>query len=200
MDTSNLAAALQQMDLNLNPEQQQLCLDYLAYLQKWNKAINLTAVPDSEMFTHHLLDSLSIVPFINGPRILDIGSGGGLPGIPVAIARPDCHVTLLDSRSKKTNFLTQACYNLKLDNTRVIQKRLAEVYADAEFDDMIVRAVGSLESLLPDCRRLADKAARLLYMTGACPDQELLPEGSETIQLHVPGLNAKRHLVIVKLN
>jgi 16S rRNA (guanine527-N7)-methyltransferase len=173
--------------------------DYLTLLHKWNKAINLSAIRElDKMRTHHLLDSLSIIPYINGDKILDIGSGGGLPGIPIAVSMPDAAITLLDSRSKKTRFLEFAKMSLKLSNTQVVQKRLEEFYADGLFDVIVVRAVGPIEELLPDCQRLAQKNARLIYMTGVKPAD--MPEHSELIKLDVPGLDAQRHLIIVQLN
>ena len=194
----NIDSELRQLQLNLSRAQQEKLFKYLELLNKWNKAINLSAIRDiPKMLTHHIYDSLSIVPYINGQHILDIGSGGGLPGVPVAICKNNCQVTLLDSRSKKTNFLEHAKLQLHLDNVNVVQMRLSEFVAETLFDVIVVRAVGPIEELLPDCERLANKNARLIYMTGVAPKS--LPPNSELVKLDVPGLLAERHLIIVKL-
>ena len=195
----NLESSLRKLNVQLNANQQQQLCDYLDLLHKWNKAINLSAIRElPKMLTHHLLDSLSIIPYIDGATVLDIGSGGGLPGIPVAISLPECQVTLLDSRSKKTRFLEHAKMALALKNVHVIQQRLADLYAERLFDVIVVRAVGPIDELLPDCQRLANKNAKLIYMTGVKPTA--MPKNSKLIKLDVPGLDAERHLIIVELN
>ena len=195
----NIDAELKQLGVTLDQTQQKMLSEYLQLLHKWNKAINLTAIRDlPKMLTHHILDSLSILPYIQGKTVLDIGSGGGLPGIPLAISRPDCAVTLLDSRSKKTRFLEHVKLKLSLHNVTVVQQRLAEFVAENIFDVIVVRAVGPIEDLLPDCKRLASKNAELIYMTGVKPKS--MPDNSKLIKLNVPGLDAERHLIVVQLN
>ena len=134
---SGLAALL----LELSDDQVDALLEYILLIQKWNKAYNLTAVREPlEMVGLHLLDSLAILPHLKPSRIADIGTGAGLPGIPLAIARPDCHFTLLDSNSKKTRFVQQAVLELKLSNVEVVHARVEEIMPANPFDAVLTRA------------------------------------------------------------
>ena len=173
-------------------------------LIKWNKAYNLTAVRDpDEMVSRHLLDSLSVVPFIEGERWLDVGSGGGMPGIPLAILFPDMRVTVLDSNGKKTRFLTQVKLELKLDNLEVIHSRAEAYQPSLPFTGIVSRAFSSLEDFTQWTRHMGDSQTRWLAMKGLHPADELvaLPADFhlESAQaLAVPGCQGQRHLLILR--
>jgi len=189
----------------LEPEQCDALLSYIAQLERWNKAYNLTAVKaPGEMVTRHLLDSLSIAPFIEGGRLLDAGTGAGLPGIPLAIACPELDVTLLDSSGKKIRFINHVRRHLKLENIRPVQQRLEAYEPGFQFDAVISRAFTDLLSFAGAARHLAAGPLRLLAMKGRFPADELraLPEWVQTDsieKLHVPGLQEERHLVIMSV-
>jgi 16S rRNA (guanine527-N7)-methyltransferase len=175
--------------------------NYLTLLERWNRAYNLTAVRDPEaMVVRHLLDSLSILPWLQGPRVLDVGSGAGLPGIPLAIARPDCEFCLLDSNGKRTRFLIQAVAELPLTNISVVRSRVEDYQPATLFDSVVSRAFATLAEMAADAGRLCAPNGRLLAMKGVFPDDELarLPPGYAVVgvyPLHVPHLEAERHLV-----
>jgi 16S rRNA (guanine527-N7)-methyltransferase len=187
-------------------------LAYLELLARWNRAYNLTAIRDpAEMVTRHLLDSLAVLPWIPGGRLLDAGAGAGLPGIPLAIARPELQVTLLDSAGKKIRFLNHVCRELRLNNATPLQARLEAYQPAAPFDAIVSRAFASLAEFAEAARHLAGNAAhtaggaRLLAMKGRHPAAELaaLPgwvrvEAVE--ELVVPGLQEQRHLVIMSVS
>lgn len=190
---------------NLNHAQRRKLLAYIELLDKWNKVYNLTAVRDPlEMVTRHILDSLAILPYIRGPRVLDIGTGAGLPGIPLAIARPDAAFTLLDANAKKTRFVRQAAAELDLRNVEVVQARVEKYRPGRKFATLIARALGSLAVIVRGARHLCDEDGEFLLMKGAHPKPELadIPvefKVIETVKLHVPGLEAERHLVRTRL-
>lgn len=171
-------------------------------LAKWNSAYNLTAVREpADMVARHLLDSLAILPYLHGRRVLDIGTGAGLPGIPLAVARPDLAFTLLDANAKKTRFVTQAVGELRLDNVEVVQSR-AEHYRPAEkFDTLVSRAFAGIADMLAAARHLCAPGGRFLAMKGTYPKDELaaVPAGYavEVRVLTVPGLAAERHVAIL---
>ena len=161
-----LSTGARQLGVELTAQQHELLLGYLALLIKWNKAYNLTAVRDpDEMVSRHLLDSLSVMPFIHNDtqRWLDVGSGGGMPGIPLAILHPHKQVTVLDSNGKKTRFLTQVKLELKLDNLTVIHKRVEEFQPAQPFTGIISRAFSSMENFTNWTRHLGDSQTCLLY-------------------------------------
>lgn len=176
-------------------------VDYLALLHKWNAAYNLTAVREpGQMVVRLVLDSLSIVPHVHGPRILDIGSGPGLPGIPLALARPDLAVTLLDSNRKKTRFLLQASGELGLANVSVVAQRVEDHVPAQPYDGVVSRAFSSIAEFAALAAPLCRSGGQLLAMKGRDPDAELaeVPAGWEpagNIALRIPGLDAERHLV-----
>lgn len=196
-----LREGLAQLNIELFPRQLEQLLGFIEILQKWNRAYNLTAVRQPEqMISQHLLDSLSVLPYLWGERLLDVGAGAGLPGIPLAVSRPGMHVTLLDSNGKKTRFMQQAVLELGLDNTEVIKSRLEEYRPVRPFDTVISRAFGSLEAFVRMSAPLCRPHGRLLAMKGKNPEHELqdidLMEFSPTIQrLQVPWLDAERHVV-----
>ncbi|MFR0688955.1 16S rRNA (guanine(527)-N(7))-methyltransferase RsmG [Enterobacterales bacterium AE_CKDN230030158-1A_HGKHYDSX7] len=202
-----LARGIQALGLDIDAATQQRLLDYLALLAKWNKAYNLTAVRDvDEMVSRHLLDSLSIVPpfeAAGGDRWLDVGSGGGMPGIPLAILFPGKSLTLLDSNGKKTRFLTQVKLELKLDNLQVIHSRVEAFQPELPFNGIVSRAFSSLEDFTNWTRHLGDTQTNWLAMKGVHPSDELaaLP-GDFRVEaeraLAVPGCQGQRHLLILR--
>jgi 16S rRNA (guanine527-N7)-methyltransferase len=201
-----LRAGLAQLPgADLDAEQVSKLLAYLDLLQRWNQAYNLTAIRDSgEMITRHLLDALSVLPWVAGQRLLDGGTGAGLPGIPLAIARPEMAVTLLDSAGKKIRFLNNLRRELGLENVNPVQARLESYVPDAGFDAVISRAFASLASFATAARHLAG-GALLLAMKGRYPAGELdeLPDWvsvRSVEKLTVPGLQEDRHLVIMSVN
>jgi 16S rRNA (guanine527-N7)-methyltransferase len=177
---------------------------YLALLEKWNRVYNLTAIREPErMVTHHLLDSLAILPHVRGPRVLDVGSGAGLPGIPLAIASPALAVTLLDSSDKKTAFLRQAVADLGLANATVVTARVESWETDARFDTIVSRAFADLGEFASAAARLLAPGGTIAAMKGVQPHDELerLPTGvrvRHVVKLEVPLLDAERHLVLVE--
>ena len=208
--TAQHAAELQQgateLGVTLTERQHELLLAYLALLIKWNKAYNLTAVrnPD-EMVSRHLLDSLSVVPYVaaGGDTWLDVGSGGGMPGIPLAILFPERQFTLLDSNGKKTRFLTQVKLELKLDNLQVVHARVEAFQPEQPFAGICSRAFSSLEDFSNWTRHLGNEATRWLAMKGVQPDDELqaLPQDFRVEHCHVlkvPGCQGQRHLLILR--
>ena len=199
-----LTQGARELGVDLSEAQHEKLLGYLALLIKWNKAYNLTAVRDpDEMVSRHLLDSLSVVPYIQGERQLDVGSGGGMPGIPLAILFPDMNVTCLDSNGKKTRFLTQVKLELKLDNLQVIHSRAEAFQPEQPFTGIISRAFSSLEDFTQWTRHMGDTQTRWLAMKGLHPADELvaLPADFrlESAQaLAVPGCQGQRHLLILR--
>jgi len=188
--------------LKLDPALAGPLLKYLGELVVWNKAYNLTAVRQPvEMVTRHLLDSLAILPHVEG-RVIDVGSGAGLPGIPLAIANPALHVTLLDSNGKKARFLRHAQRTLPLANVEVVEAR-AEAHVPAQrFDAVVSRAFSALGEFLQATAALGTDGGRWLAMKGKLDRKELadVPPGlrvEQEIQLQVPGLDEERHLIIV---
>ena len=198
-----LAAGIAAMKLDIGEPQQQKLLAYLALLQKWNKTYNLTALRDeAKMVSHHLLDSLTLLPYIrNAQTLADIGSGGGMPGIPAAICRPDLQITLVDANTKKTAFLQQAAIELGLDNVSVFAGRVENLHQTA--DIITSRAFAELADFVSLTRHLLHKNSIWAAMKGAYPQDELfrLPENVEAYQtdrLSVPMLDAERHMVLLR--
>ena len=195
-----------QLGVTLDQRQQQQLLAYLALLVKWNQAYNLTAVRDpDEMVSRHLLDSLSVVPFVAtaGDTWLDVGSGGGMPGVPLAILFPERHFTLLDSNGKKTRFLTQVKIELQLANLDVVHSRVEAFRPAQPFSGICSRAFSALADFANWTRHLGDGHTRWLAMKGVQPDDELqaLPVDFrlESCQLlKVPGCQGQRHLLILR--
>jgi 16S rRNA (guanine527-N7)-methyltransferase len=204
-----LTAGVAALGLTLPEGAEVKLLAYLALLDKWNRVYNLTAVRDSErMVSHHLLDSLAAVPFFLGGdsdliRVLDVGSGGGLPGIPLAIARPELQVTLIDSIAKKTAFLLQAKAELGLANLSVVTGRVEAFHPETGFDVVTSRAFSDLREFVTLTRHVLAPGGRWLAMKGLYPNEEvaLLPPGVKVSADHVlvvPGLEASRHLIILE--
>lgn len=196
-----LRRGIEVLGLALDAMQQEQLLTYLMLLVKWNKVYNLTAIrAPGEMVTKHLLDSLAVLPHLQGGRVLDVGSGAGLPGIPLAVADPAREFTLLDANSKKTRFLLQAKGELRLSNLSVVHSRLEQYRPGRLFDTVTARAFASLAEMAAGTAHLLAPGGSLLALKGDYPQQELdaLPAGfavREIIALTVPGLEARRHLV-----
>lgn len=182
-------------------------LQYLALIRKWNRVHNLTAVHEPEaMLTRHLLDSLTVLPHITSLRIADVGSGAGLPGIPLALVRPDWHVVLLESNHKKAVFLQQARIELQLENVEVVAERAENFHPTVKFDTVISRAFSDLTDFVQLAGHLCAEdgnGGRLVAMKGVYPHEELaqIPPQfmvEKTLSVVVPGLEAERHLVVLR--
>ena len=201
-----LQQGARELGIELSAQQQEQLLAYLGLLIKWNKAYNLTAVRDpDEMVSRHLLDSLSVVPFVAelGDNWLDVGSGGGMPGVPLAIMFPERRFTLLDSNGKKTRFLTQVKLELKLANLEVIHSRVEEFRPQVPFSGICSRAFSSLQDFTDWTRHLGNGDTHWLAMKGVQPDDELqaLPADFRLQScdvLKVPGCQGQRHLLILR--
>ena len=190
------------MDLLLDSAQQHKLLSYLSLLEKWNGTYNLTAVRNSAaMVSRQLLDSLSILPLLSGHEILDVGTGPGLPGVPLAIARPDLLFTLLDANGKKCRFVEQAKIELRLANLTVVQGRVENIVHDNLFDMVLSRAFASLPEMLDLTSHLVAANGRLLAMKGALHREEIDAAGERCtgMKIHpltVPGTIGQRHAVV----
>jgi len=200
-----LQTGIQQLGMELTQDRLAALQLYLELLEKWNRSFNLSGVKDPlKMVNLHILDSLSISPYLDGKTILDVGSGAGLPGIPLAIFNPDKQFILLDSNGKKTRFLFQVKLALKLDNVSIENKRLEHYDCHRQLDIVISRAFTSLARLVELCSRATGNKGLLLAMKGTYPQQEIaeLPDGVSTmraIRLQVPGIEASRYLIEVPL-
>lgn len=201
---SSLKRGLTGLGIRLDSRSTDQLIDYLTLLEKWNRVYNLTAVRDpAKMLSHHLLDSLAVLPQIEGaPRLLDVGSGAGLPGIPLAIARPGSSVTLLDSSHKKAAFLRQAVAELGLGNVAVVCERVETWRAEPKFDLILSRAFAELGEFAELSVHLLAAGGQLAAMKGLYPFEEIecLPKGIAVrgvVKLEVPGLHGERHLVIM---
>jgi len=199
-----LASGLATLGIELPAASREKLLAYAAFLEKWNRTYSLTALRDPKLaVSHHLLDSLAILPFADVENLLDVGSGGGQPGIPLAIARPDLAVTLLDSNGKKTAFLQQAAIELGLGNVQVVTSRV-EVYRPAAgFAAITSRAFADLADFVPLTRHLLAPGGSWLAMKGVRPDAEMnkLPADVAVAAVHrlaVPGVDGERHLVVIR--
>ncbi|WJW75500.1 16S rRNA (guanine(527)-N(7))-methyltransferase RsmG [Thiohalobacter sp. IOR34] len=199
-----LAHGLEKLDLGLDDGVAARLMDYVQLLTKWNRVYNLTSVrKPQDMVARHILDSLVVLPYLEGPRLLDIGTGAGLPGMVLAIARPDWEVVMLDSSNKKLRFVRQAVAELGLDNASVEHVRLEDYRPAQPFDSLISRAFSSLQELHEQGRRLCTPAGRIHAMKGVYPvaEMEVLTDPDvveDVLPLRVPGLDAERHLVIMK--
>ena len=197
-----LGSGLTELGIDATPLQQEQLLAYLGLMQKWNKAYNLTAIRDpQQMLVRHLLDSVAVVPYLNSDEVIDVGSGGGLPGIPLAILFPEQAITTLDSNSKKTRFQNQVRIELGLDNLEVIHGRV-ETVEDRHFGQVISRAFASIVDMVTLSHALLAEKGVFLAMKGRYPDAELaeLPPQyvlQQSYELHVPGLDEERHLLVL---
>jgi 16S rRNA (guanine527-N7)-methyltransferase len=202
MSTISLSAGLAELGIDLPEDAQQKLLAFRDLLLKWNKVYNLTALRDPEQaISHHLLDSLAILPHIGDGALLDVGSGGGLPGIPLAIARPALSVSMVDTVQKKATFLQQAAIQLGLKNVTAHHARVEEL--PGKYAQISSRAFAELKLFTDLTRHLLAPGGRWLAMKGVRPDDEIaaLPADivvEHIVPLHVPGLDAERHLIILK--
>lgn len=203
---NKLSRLLAEAGISLSDQQQQQLVAYVEMLHKWNKAYNLTSVRDpNEMLMRHILDSIVVAPHLQGTRFIDVGTGPGLPGIPLSIVRPESHFTLLDSLGKRVRFLRQVQHELKLTNIEPVQSRVEDFPAEPPFDGVISRAFASLNDMVSWCHHLPGDAGRFYALKGQLPEDEiaLLPAGlavESIVELKVPHLEGERHLVIVKAN
>jgi len=196
-----LVAGLTELRLSLTHRQIDALLQFIQLIAKWNKAYNLTAVRDPvDMVKLHVLDSLVVLPYVKPSRIADIGTGAGLPGIPLAICMPDCHFTLVDSNSKKTRFVQQAVLELKLKNVDVVHSRVELLKPDVLFSTVLSRAFASMHDILQLTGHLLAEEGLLLAMKGQTPEQELAQMDSNfsVISLRVPGIEAERCLICME--
>ena len=193
-----------ELGLALGRGERNKLLQYLALLEKWNQAFNLTAIRDvGRMVSGHLLDCLSVVPYLTGTRMLDAGSGAGFPGIPVAVAKPDIQVVLLDSNQKKTAFLRQAVADLQLKNATVVCERVEAWRTGEKFDFIISRAFAEIAEFVALTEHLLAPGGLFAAMKGVYPFEEIerMPPNLRVRQSHalaIPGLDAERHLVLIE--
>lgn len=199
-----LQSGLKEMGLDLSGEQLDKLLAYVEMLKKWNKTYNLTALRDeSQIISHHLLDSLTLPSYLEGAQtMLDVGSGGGQPGIPAAVCRPDLQITLLDANTKKTSFLQQAAIELELKNVRVVSGRV-EAVQGLRADVITSRAFAELADFVNWTAHLLQDGGRWAAMKGVYPAAEIdrLPDSvcvERVDKIRVPQLNAERHMVILR--
>lgn len=196
-DENLLSTGLITLGLSFPSYAQNQLLYYLKLLQKWNKTYNLTAITDfDKMITHHLLDSLSVSKYLTGEKIVDVGSGAGLPGIPLAIYFPDKKFTLIDSIGKKTRFISHAVRELGLNNVEVVNGRAEEYQTPNVFDTMIARAVAPIDVLVTIARHLLHKKGVLLMMKSDEVPAEQYQARIEKIT--VPGVDAPRTVIIME--
>lgn len=201
---NRLEAGLKKLDLCLEDATIERLLAYIQMFDKWNKTYNLSAVRDIDaMISRHLLDSLAILPFVEGQRLIDVGTGGGLPGIPMAICHPEREVHLLDSNGKKTRFLFQVKTLMQLDNVQVHNCRVESFQPEERFDGVMSRAFASLEDMTTGCRHLLKENGRFWAMKGIYPTDELKPLAKHYIvanshALTIPGEEGERHLLEIR--
>jgi|TARA_R100001369_G_scaffold92743_2_gene139505 16S rRNA (guanine527-N7)-methyltransferase len=198
-----LKGLLDQAQIDLSEEQIERQLALVGLLDKWNKAYNLTSVRNpKDMLPRHIMDSLAVRKYLHGQRFIDVGTGPGLPGLPLAIAEPDKEFVLLDSLGKRIRFIRQVCHELKLTNVTAVQARVEDYQDEKQFDGVISRAFASLNDMLSWCEHLPAENGRFYALKGLYPQDELeqLPEQYkiESIeQINVPGIDASRHIVII---
>ena len=191
------------LDLTVDEEKVEQLLAFLNLIEKWNKAYNLTAIKNNkDMVSLHLLDSLTVIPYLEGQRIIDIGTGAGLPGIPLAICLPQFSFTLLDSNSKKTRFVQQAVLELKLSNVEIIHSRAEDYQPDNLFSTVLTRAFAELSDIIESTKHLLSKNGKMIAMKGRCTESELTQVLAKktVIPVYIPGINAERNLVCIHCN
>jgi 16S rRNA (guanine527-N7)-methyltransferase len=203
---NKLSRLLADAGISLTDHQKNQLIAYVDMLHKWNKAYNLTSVRDpNDMLVRHILDSIVVAPHLQGERFIDVGTGPGLPGIPLSIVRPDAHFTLLDSLGKRVRFLRQVQHELKLENITPVQSRVEDFPSEPPFDGVISRAFASLNDMVTWCHHLPGQNGRFYALKGLLPEDEIasLPAefSVESVEkLRVPQLDGERHLVVIKPN
>jgi len=197
-----LASGIASLNLSVTDEKIDQLLGFIKLIEKWNKAYNLTAIRDrEEMARLHILDSLAIAPHIEGKRVIDIGTGAGLPGIPLAICLPEIDFTLLDSNAKKTRFVQQVVLELKLKNVEVLHSRVENYHPEKTYDAVLTRAFAGLSDIVKLTAHLLAKEGVLLAMKGQNPDAELagIAAKKSVVSVSVPGTDIERCLVRIQL-
>ena len=200
---NRLESLIAQTDLTVSEQQKAQLLQLVALLDKWNKAYNLTSVRDpEEMLVKHIMDSIVVSPHLEGQRFIDVGTGPGLPGLPLAIMNPDKEFVLLDSLGKRIRFITQAVHELKLTNVTPVQSRVEEYQPDVKFDGVLSRAFASLEDMLHWCQHLPKPEGYFFALKGLFPEAEIATLNPQfklhsSQPLNVPELDGERHLVIM---
>jgi 16S rRNA (guanine527-N7)-methyltransferase len=197
MDDSRqlLIKGIEYLRVDVSPAQIDLLLAFVSLIQKWNKAYNLTAIRDrDEMLRLHILDSLAILPYVTGQKIIDVGTGAGLPGIPLAILMPEVQFTLLDSNSKKTRFVQQVVLELKLNNVEVVHSRVEKLERAGEYDAVLSRAFASVDGIMNLTEHLLQAEGVLIAMKGQSPEAELknIPRSYTVNSIVLPGVEAER--------
>ncbi|MFC3094172.1 16S rRNA (guanine(527)-N(7))-methyltransferase RsmG [Alteromonas sediminis] len=201
---SQLKQAASQFDFGISETQQAKLIDYVCMIHKWNKAYNLTSVREPEaMLTKHIVDSVAVMPYLQGSRFIDVGTGPGLPGIPLAIMMPHAQFTLLDSLGKRVRFMKQCAHEMKIENIFPIQSRVEDHCPEKVYDGVLSRAFASLKDMLHWCEHLVDSKGAFFALKGQLPSEELAQiPGHFTVEtaetLLVPGLEGQRHLVVIK--
>lgn len=200
---NKLVNLIKQTDLSITDQQIDQLVCYVEMLNKWNKAYNLTSVRDpNEMLVKHIMDSLVVSPYLKGDTFIDVGTGPGLPGIPLAIINPHKQFDLVDSLGKRVRFLKQVQFELKIENITPVQSRI-EQYTDKSFDGVISRAFASLEDMLNWCEHLPNQNGAFYALKSIASQEELksLPAEyhvKDVIELVVPHLDGQRNLIIIK--
>lgn len=191
-------------DLSVSATQKKQLIDYILMIKKWNKTYNLTSVRDpQEMLIKHIFDSIVISPYLLGEHFADVGTGAGLPGIPLAIMNPDKNFLLIDSLGKRIRFIKQSLYELKITNVTALQSRVEDINLENPLDGILSRAFASLKDMLHWCQNLTDENGMFLALKGQLNQLELdeIPTGFtvvDCVNLSVPNLDGQRHLVIIK--
>lgn len=201
MLSSKLSTYIAEMNLSVSEQQQKQLIGFVEMLNKWNKAYNLTAVRDPEqMLIRHVMDSLAVSPYLSGKRFIDVGTGPGLPGIPLAIINPDKEFVLLDSLGKRIRFQKQVQFELKINNISSIESRVEAYQPENKFDGVLSRAFASIEDMLTWCHHLPHENGVFYALKGQLNAEEMqaIPAGFkllDTLVLKVPQLDEQRHLV-----
>jgi 16S rRNA (guanine527-N7)-methyltransferase len=198
-----LVTGLEALKLTLPENQIEQLLNFIKLIEKWNKAYNLTAIRSrQDMIRLHLLDSLAVLSYIKGHKVIDIGTGAGLPGIPLAIALPQTEFTLLDSNAKKTRFVQQAVLELKLKNVTICHQRVEKFHPETAFNEIITRAFTNLSDMVQLTSHLLNKEGVLFAMKGKMQESEIALLSSQylvnQIPIRVPGIDAERCLIKIK--
>lgn len=203
---NKLSRLLDEAGISLTDHQKNQLVAYVELLHKWNKAYNLTSVRDpNEMLIRHILDSIVVAPHLQGERFIDVGTGPGLPGIPLSIVLPDAQFTLLDSLGKRVRFLRQVQHELHLTNVTPVQSRVEDFPAEPPFDGVISRAFASLNDMVSWCQHLPGAQGKFYALKGLIPNDEMATLPAEfsvesIVELTVPHLEGERHLVVIKAN
>lgn len=196
--------AVVSLDLDVSEQQKDQLINFVLLIHKWNKAYNLTSVRDpQQMLIKHIIDSIVVAPYLTKSRYIDVGTGPGLPGIPLSIMHPDKHFVLLDSLGKRVRFMKQAGFEMGLTNIEPVQSRVEQYQSDLPLDGVLSRAFASIKDMLHWCQHLVDSKGEFLALKGQYPEQEiaLLPEGFEvveSVELDIPALDGDRHLIKIR--